>query len=206
MERPPSARESVAAILFAETSTIGLRYHCVARLKLAREMKEVETRWGRVRVKVSRAGNIVTARSNWLRAIGYYQTAASLLDAADQAHQVAIESMRGCAASFLNHRDPPGEVVSITWPSAYPLQGYLLPPRARAGRVPTVICIGEPGQRKEEYLYKMARHAEERGMALLAVDLLGAGAGNAFEDVVGRSDLESDQSRDGLSHPAGRCR
>ena len=138
-----------------------------------------------------RAGNIVTARSNWLRAIGYYQTAASLLDAADQAHQAAIESMRGCAASFLNHRDPPGEVVSIPWPSAYPLQGYLLPPRARAGRVPTVICIGEPGQRKEEYLYKMARHADERGMALLAVDLLGAGAGNAFEDVVGRSDLES---------------
>ena len=53
----PSARERIAAVLFAETSTIGLRYHPVARLKLAREIKEVDTRWGRVRVKVSRAGD-----------------------------------------------------------------------------------------------------------------------------------------------------
>jgi dienelactone hydrolase len=138
-----------------------------------------------------RAGNVVTARSNWPRAIGYYHAAVSLLDAADQEHQVAVENMRRCATSFLNYRDPPGEVVSIPWPSAYPLEGYFLPPRGGASRAPAVICIGEPGQRKEEYLYKMARHAEERGMALLAVDLLGAGAGNAFEDVVGRSDLES---------------
>jgi uncharacterized protein (TIGR00299 family) protein len=52
----PSARERLAAVLFAETSTIGLRYHPVARLKLTREIKEVDTRWGRVRVKVSRGG------------------------------------------------------------------------------------------------------------------------------------------------------
>jgi pyridinium-3,5-bisthiocarboxylic acid mononucleotide nickel chelatase len=55
------ARERIAAVLFAETSTIGLRYHPVARLKLTREIKEVETRWGHVRVKVSRSGgDIVT--------------------------------------------------------------------------------------------------------------------------------------------------
>lgn len=53
----PSARERIAAVLFAETSTIGLRYHPVARLKLAREIKHVDTQWGRVRVKVSRAGD-----------------------------------------------------------------------------------------------------------------------------------------------------
>jgi uncharacterized protein (TIGR00299 family) protein len=52
----PSARERVAAVLFTETSTIGLRYHPVARLKLTREIKEVETRWGRVRVKISGGG------------------------------------------------------------------------------------------------------------------------------------------------------
>lgn len=138
-----------------------------------------------------RAGNVVTARSNWLRAIGYYETAASVFDAADSEHRAAIESMRRCAVSFVRHRDPPGEVVSIPWPTAYPLEAYFLPPRGGAGRAPAVICIGEPGQRKEEYLYKMARHADERGMALLAVDLLGAGAGDAFEDLVGRSDLET---------------
>jgi pyridinium-3,5-bisthiocarboxylic acid mononucleotide nickel chelatase len=53
----PTTRERIAAVLFAETSTIGLRYHSVARLKLAREIREVETPWGRVRVKVSRAGD-----------------------------------------------------------------------------------------------------------------------------------------------------
>jgi len=52
-----AAREQIAAVLFAETSTIGLRFHPVARLKLARETIEVDTRWGRVRVKVSRAGD-----------------------------------------------------------------------------------------------------------------------------------------------------
>jgi pyridinium-3,5-bisthiocarboxylic acid mononucleotide nickel chelatase len=53
----PAAREQIAAVLFAETSTIGLRFHPVARLKLARETIEVDTQWGRVRVKVSRAGD-----------------------------------------------------------------------------------------------------------------------------------------------------
>ena len=138
-----------------------------------------------------RDGNVVTARGNWLRAIGYYQTASSVLGASDREHQVAVESMRRCAANFLKHRDPAGEVVSIPWPSAYPLEAYFLPPRGGAGRVPAVICIGEPGQRKEEYLHKLARHADERGMALLAVDLFGAGAGDAFEDIVGRPDLET---------------
>ena len=136
-------------------------------------------------------GNVLTARSNWLRAIGYYQAAAFLLDAGGDEHQGAIGSMRRCAASFLAHRDPPGEVVSIAWPGAYPLQAYFLPPRVAAARAPAVICVAEPGQRKEEFLYKMARHADERGMALLAVDLHGAAAGDAFDTIVGRSDLDT---------------
>ncbi len=46
-------REELAAAIFAETSTIGLRFHAVERLKLAREVREVDTRFGRIRVKVS---------------------------------------------------------------------------------------------------------------------------------------------------------
>ncbi|HLK86673.1 MAG TPA: nickel pincer cofactor biosynthesis protein LarC [Candidatus Binataceae bacterium] len=57
----PAAREAIAAVLFAETSTIGLRYHPVARLKLAREFIDIETQWGPVRVKLSRAhGEVLT--------------------------------------------------------------------------------------------------------------------------------------------------
>jgi uncharacterized protein (DUF111 family) len=48
-------RDALAEIIFAETSTIGLRFHGVERLKLRREIHEVETRWGRVLVKTSGA-------------------------------------------------------------------------------------------------------------------------------------------------------
>jgi dienelactone hydrolase len=51
--------------------------------------------------------------------------------------------------------------------------------------------MGDPGHRKEEYLFKMARHARDRGMALLAVDLFGSGAGAEFDEIVGRRDLEA---------------
>ena len=48
-------RDAIAQIIFAETSTIGLRFHPVARLKLHREIHEVETRFGKIRIKVSHA-------------------------------------------------------------------------------------------------------------------------------------------------------
>jgi dienelactone hydrolase len=138
-----------------------------------------------------RRGNVVTARSNWLRAINYYQTAAFPQDLADAHRAAAIERMRSNAALYLQHRNPRGEVVSIPWPGSYSLEGYFLPAHAVSNPAPTIICIGEPGQRKEEYLFKVARHANERGIALLAVDLLGTGPDSRFEEVVGRSDLET---------------
>ncbi|MGH7934922.1 MAG: nickel pincer cofactor biosynthesis protein LarC, partial [Candidatus Binataceae bacterium] len=46
-------RDRIAAILFDETSTIGIRFHTVARLKLERRIVEVETRFGRIHVKLS---------------------------------------------------------------------------------------------------------------------------------------------------------
>ncbi len=135
-------------------------------------------------------GNMLTARSNWLRAITYYQSAAFPFDCADENCRAAIESMRKCAGDYLRHRNPRGEVVLIPWPG-YPLEGYFLPAPAVSGRAPAIICMGEPGQRKEEYLHKVARYASDRGMSLLAVDLFGAGPDARFEDVVGRSDLET---------------
>jgi len=137
-----------------------------------------------------RGGHVVTARSNWLRALNYYLTAAFPFAASDESHENAIAEARRCAADYVRHGDAPGEVVRIDWPGGYPLEGYFLPVRAGSVPTPTVICIGEPGQRKEEYLYKVARHARERGMSLLAVDLLGAGHARRFEEVVGRGDLE----------------
>jgi dienelactone hydrolase len=135
-------------------------------------------------------GNLLTAKSNWLRAINYYQSAAFPFDLADDNYRAAITSMQECARNYLRYRKPAGEVVRIPWPSGYPLEAYFLPPPEAAERAPALICIGEPGQRKEEYLYKIARYASERGISLLAVDLYGAGVGAQFEQAVGRADLE----------------
>jgi dienelactone hydrolase len=140
-----------------------------------------------------RDGHRLTARSNWLRAINYYQAAAFPFDREDERYLEAIARMRECAGDYLRYRNLPGETVRIAWSGDHQLEGYFLSAIAAPGRSPAIICIGEPGQRKEEYLYKVARHAAERGMALLAVDLFGAGAGTdaEFEDMISRSDIET---------------
>jgi uncharacterized protein (TIGR00299 family) protein len=46
-------------VLFAETTTIGVRAHPVQRWKLAREIVSVETDYGPIAVKVSRRGEVV---------------------------------------------------------------------------------------------------------------------------------------------------
>jgi hypothetical protein len=47
-------------------------------------------------------GHLPTARSNWLRAINYYQSAALPLDLEDENHRAAIESMRQCARDYIS--------------------------------------------------------------------------------------------------------
>jgi dienelactone hydrolase len=136
-------------------------------------------------------GHMPTARSNWLRAINYYRASTFVLEPDDARQREAIEAMRSCARRFVAHATPAGEVVEIPWLHDHPLEGYWLPPQAVSGRAPVVICMGDPGHRKEEYLFKMAGHARRRGMALLAVDLLGSAGDADFEAIVGRRDLES---------------
>jgi len=55
----PARRDAIARVIFAETSTIGLRFHRMSRLKLPREIREVETRWGKIRVKLARGDGAV---------------------------------------------------------------------------------------------------------------------------------------------------
>jgi hypothetical protein len=135
-------------------------------------------------------GNPVTARSNWLRAVNYYLAAAYPFDLSPDKQQAAISAMRQCAANYLRYRKPRGEVVSIPWLDGFPLQGYFLPARERGNPAPAVICIGEPGHRKEEFLAKLSGHAFERGISLLAVDVLGDGTGAQSENVAKRPGFE----------------
>lgn len=53
----PETREEMARILFAETSSLGLRIYDAERRVQARESVEIETPHGRIRMKVSREGN-----------------------------------------------------------------------------------------------------------------------------------------------------
>jgi uncharacterized protein (TIGR00299 family) protein len=59
---PPSKGDLLTDAIFRETTSIGVRVQQVGRKKLAREVREVETLWGTVRVKVSsRDGEVLTA-------------------------------------------------------------------------------------------------------------------------------------------------
>ena len=78
----------------------------------------------------------------------------------------------------------------IPWLDGFPLQGYFLPARETGNPAPAVICIGEPGHRKEEFLAKLSGHAFERGISLLAVDVLGDGTSAQSENVVKRPGFE----------------
>jgi dienelactone hydrolase len=136
-------------------------------------------------------GHVLTAQSNWLRAINYYLASAFGLDAPDAKQERAVRDMRSCARRYIAHLTPAGEVVEIPWLEGHTLEGYFLPAPAASHRTPVVVCMGDPGHRKEEYLFKVARYARDRGMSLLAVDLFGPGTGARFDKIVGHPDLET---------------
>jgi pyridinium-3,5-bisthiocarboxylic acid mononucleotide nickel chelatase len=57
---PPERRPALSAIVFRETTTLGVRYHDEERDVLDREIVTVTTAWGPVPVKVARLGAVVT--------------------------------------------------------------------------------------------------------------------------------------------------
>jgi pyridinium-3,5-bisthiocarboxylic acid mononucleotide nickel chelatase len=52
----PEDREAMAALILRETTTIGLRFHSAERRVLERRWEEVDTPWGKVRVKITGHG------------------------------------------------------------------------------------------------------------------------------------------------------
>jgi hypothetical protein len=52
----PCNRDRIAELIFRETTTIGVRFHPLARLKLERKIVEVQTRYGPIRIKLSGEG------------------------------------------------------------------------------------------------------------------------------------------------------
>lgn len=120
-------------------------------------------------------GSLITARRNWLRAITYFHAAAGPPGSSSNLLQYAVDGMRRCAKSFLQCRVPAGQVLTIPWTEDASLQAYYLPSSFRDNG-PVIVCVGEPGSYKEELIVKYANHANERGLSLLTVDLLGTRA------------------------------
>src|SRR5262245_33267786 len=140
-------------------------------------------------------GSRVTARHNWLRAINYYLASVLPLEASDRRRRSSIAAMRECAGRLVTSAPGNAELVSFPWLKGHRLEGYLLAPPAAQGPLSTVICLGEPGHHKEEYLFKLAHHANDRGLALLALDVLGEGGDGRLSEVFGLPELEAVISR-----------
>ena len=84
---PPAARAALQAIVFRETTTLGVRYHDVEREVLARETVTVETPWGSVPVKVARLGGAVA------NAAPEFDACAAIA----RAHGVAVKDVQAAA-------------------------------------------------------------------------------------------------------------
>jgi uncharacterized protein (TIGR00299 family) protein len=92
----PARREALAKVLFSETSTIGVRFHPVARLKLRREIREVATRWGQVKVKFSEGDGAVTATPE-------YDDCRKIATAHNVPLKTVMEETRAAAVASLHH-------------------------------------------------------------------------------------------------------
>ncbi|HLX38862.1 MAG TPA: nickel insertion protein, partial [Candidatus Binataceae bacterium] len=91
-------RDVLAKLLFAETSTIGVRFHPVARLKLRREIREVETRWGRIKVKFSEGDGATTATPE-------YDDCRKIASAQNVPLKTVMEEARAAATASLHRHD-----------------------------------------------------------------------------------------------------
>jgi uncharacterized protein (TIGR00299 family) protein len=91
-------RDTLAKVLFSETSTIGVRFHEVARLKLRREIREVETRWGSIKVKFSEGDGAITATPE-------YDDCRKIATAHNVPLKTVMEETHAAAVASLNQPD-----------------------------------------------------------------------------------------------------
>ena len=95
---PPERREALAAVLFTESTTIGVRYQEMMRERLAREIRTVETPVGAVRFKVAtRDGRVLNASPE-------FEDCARLA----REHGMAIKEVQALAGRFWTRDTAPG--------------------------------------------------------------------------------------------------
>jgi dienelactone hydrolase len=120
--------------------------------------------------RASAAGYMATARSNWMRASNYFRAAEVFLGLADARRESVLEQMRQCSRRYLQRLALPGEVVTIPNIDGGVMEGYLLRASESPAKMPVVVCVGGWDDFKDEYLFKLPRHALDRGLSLLLVE------------------------------------
>jgi len=130
------------------------------------------------------AGNIPSARSNWLRASNYYRTSEVFLKLDDVRRATALEQMRACANLVVTHLPSGGELVRIPCFQNGFVEAYFLPAPGSDSPAPVAVCVGGPEHFKEEHLLTLLRHAHSRGLSLLLADLPGQGGAPKLKEMV----------------------
>jgi uncharacterized protein (TIGR00299 family) protein len=101
----PNDQDQLSEMIFAETTTLGIRSYAVARRVLERTMQRVETRYGPIDVKVARLnGHILTSMPE-------YEQCRKAARAASVPLRVVEEEARAAAVKLVDHDDSkPGKV------------------------------------------------------------------------------------------------
>ncbi len=157
-----------------------------------REWKATGDRLAAAAKSSEEGGHRVSARSAWLRAATYYDTAAFFLDSTDGSERMTPtwELHRGAWDRFARNSDPPIERVAIPYEGTE-LEGYLF--RSREGEAPRPLLLlnnGSDGPVSAMWLQGAAA-ALERGYDCLAFDGPGQGAALWRQGLYFRPDWEA---------------
>jgi len=115
-------------------------------------------------------GHFTTSRSEWLRAVNYFRTAAAFLDPRDSRLAELCGLAESSATSFVELLRPFGEFVEIPFGNRM-LRGYFIRSPGAPAKSPAVLAIGHGRDTKEDLLVRFQSHAIARGLSLLVVDL-----------------------------------
>lgn len=85
-----SGVDQVVDAIFRETTSIGIRMTEVSRRKLTREIREVETRYGKIRIKISRRGDEI------LTATPEYEDCRSIAEEKNVPLKIILEEAKAC--------------------------------------------------------------------------------------------------------------
>jgi pimeloyl-ACP methyl ester carboxylesterase len=142
------------------------------------------------------AGHIRTAMNCFLRAADYFRQAEFFLLPHEPRRLATFTKMEHCSHGFLQHLNPPGEVLQIPYENGTPLYGYFVRAPFPIERQPCLISMGGLDSIKDEMWFMQAHGALQRGISVLMIDGPGQGGTLRRHGVTTRVDYEV---------PVGRC-